>query len=133
MNFKRYLIATVAVFVFIFLYEFLVHGVLLLGLYELTPNVWRDFVVMEANMPLAMCFQLALAAWTTFVFTQVYEDGGMKNGLLFGLFFGVFAGILTASWFLWLPVSVILGWSWFAFSVIEGLGAGFILGLLYRK
>ena len=71
MNFKRYLLATLAVFIFIFLYEFLLHGHLLLPIYKATANVWRDFAQMQAEMPLAMCFQLALAAWTTFAFSQL--------------------------------------------------------------
>jgi hypothetical protein len=98
MNFQRYLLAALALFVFIFLYEMLVHGFLLLGMYHATASVWRNFAEMEANMPLAMCFQLALSAWTAFAFSQFYKEGGIKNGLFFGLLFGVFAGILTASW-----------------------------------
>ncbi len=133
MNVTRYLAATVALFAFIFLYEWLVHGVLLMGIYHETPQVWRDFAEMAAHMPLAMCFQLALAAWTAFVFTQIYPEGGLARGLPFGLYFGVFAGILTASWYLWLPVATKLGWSWLASGIGEGLGGGLILGSIYRK
>jgi hypothetical protein len=133
MNIRRYLVSTLALFIFIFLYELLMHGFVLLSLYETTPNVWRDFAEMEAKMPLAMCFQLALSAWSAFVFAQLYKEGGIKNGLIFGLFFGVFAGILTASWYLWLPVSAELGLSWLISGIVEGLGGGLILGSIYRK
>ena len=90
MNLKRYLGAAFALFVFIFFYEWLVHGYLLLGMYHKTSTVWRDFAEMAAHMPLAMCFQLALAAWTAFVFTQIFKEGGVKIGLFFGgLFWGI--------------------------------------------
>lgn len=93
-----------------------------MGMYRETSSVWRDFAEMEASMPLAMGFQLVFSAWTTFAFTQIYKEGGITQGLLFGLYFGVFAGILTASWYLWLPVPEKLGWSWLASGIMEGLG-----------
>lgn len=133
MNFPRYLLSTVALFVFIFAYELLVHGFMLDGIYKATADVWRDFAEMEANMPLAMCFQLALSAWSAFVFSQVYPEGGIKNGLLFGLFFGGFAGILTSSWYLWLKVPAKLAVIWLISGIAEGVGGGFVLGATYRK
>lgn len=132
MNLQRYLLSTVAMFVFVFLYEIWVHGFVFIGMYEATAQVWRDFSVMEANMPLAMGFQLVLSAWTAFIFTQMYKEGGVKNGLLFGLFLGVFAGILMASWYLWLNVPVTFSLIWLVSSIGEGLGSGLILGLVYH-
>lgn len=133
MNVPRYVLAAFALFVFIFLYEMLVHGFILMEVYESTADVWRDFAEMEANMPLAMCFQFALSAWSAFVFSQVYPNSGMKNGFIFGLFFGVFAGILTASWYLWLKVPAKLSLIWLMNGIVEGIGGGVVLGLVYRK
>lgn len=133
MNFRRYLLLTFALFAFIFLYEMLMHEFVLIGMYEATANVWRDFAEMEASMLLAICFQLAIAAWVAFTFSQIYKEGGIKNGLKFGLFFGVFAGMLTASWYLWLEVPAKLSVSWFLSSIGEGLGGGFVLGIIPRK
>ena len=133
MNFRRYLLSAFALFAFIFLYELVVHGFVLMGMYEATADVWRDFAEMQANMPVAMCFQFALSAWTAFAFTQMYKEGGIKNGLVFGLFFGVFAGILTASWYLWLDVPAELGLSWLISGIGEGLGGGLVLGAIYHQ
>lgn len=133
MNFKRYIAATVALFFFIFLYEMVVHGFLLMGIYEETSTIWRPFKEMQGNMLMTMGFQLALSAWVAFAFTQIYPEGGINKGLCFGLFFGVFAGILTSMWYLWLPVPAILGLGWFGLGVGEGLGGGFLLRLIYRK
>lgn len=130
MNFKRYLISTIALLVFIFLYELLMHGFILMGMYEATATTWRNFAEMENNMPLSLGFQTFLSAWVAYIFTQFYKKGGIKNGLRFGLFLGVFAGILTASWYLWLPVPGQLGLLWFITGVGEGLGGGFVLGLI---
>ena len=133
MNFKRYLGATIALFVFVFLYEWLVHGYLLMDTYKETPKLWRDFAEMQSNMPLMMGIQLFLSAWMAFIFTQIFKEGGFGKGLLFGLYFGVFAAILTGSWYLWLPVSTKMGWSWLASGFAEWLGGGIVLGSVYRR
>jgi hypothetical protein len=133
MNVKRYLIATLVLFVFIFLYEWFVHGYLLLGAYQATSDIWREAAEMTTNLPLALAFQLVFAAWIAFVFTQIYRDGGIERGLQFGLYFGVFAGILSASWYIYLPVTAQLGVSWLVSSIIEGLIGGLILGAIYRR
>lgn len=133
MNIKRYIGATLALFAFFFFYAWIVHDMLLMGLYEETRAVWRNFDEIEANMPMMMGFQFALAAWTAFAFTQLYKEGGLINGFWFGLYFGVFAGILTATWYLWLPVPFALCWAWFWTSVVQGLGGGLVLGSIYRK
>src|SRR5947208_2932589 len=103
MNFNRYLIATLALFVFIFAYQMLVNGFVLSEMYEVTKGVWRTYIEMKGNMTLSICFQLATAIWLSFVFSQLYKVGGIENGLRFGLYIGVFAGIMMGSWYLWLP------------------------------
>lgn len=133
MNFKRFLLGTLAVFAFFFLYEWLVHGNLLMSIYMQTPQVWRNFAEMEANLLLTILYQFALAAWVTFVFARLFPEGGIFNGLRLGIYLGVFAGILTASWYLWLPVSFSLVWDWLLAGIGEGVGAGLLLGLIYRR
>ncbi|HSW72701.1 MAG TPA: hypothetical protein VLG44_04780, partial [Chlamydiales bacterium] len=86
-----------------------------------------------ANTLVAMSFQFALSMWIVFVFSRIYPQGGIKNGLVFGLFFGVFAGMLTASWYLWLKVPAKLGISWLVNGIVEGVGGGFVLGCLSRQ
>lgn len=133
MNIKRFGLAALAVFVFVFLYEMFVNGFLLADFYGSTPQIWRKGVDIEANMRLHLLLQLVLSVWITFVFTQIYPEGGLSKGLLFGLFFGIFAAILTSSWYIWLPVVEKLGVSWFVSSLVEGLGCGFLLGAIYRR
>lgn len=133
MNFIRYLTATLCLFVFIFSYEMLIHDYILLNLYQTTQEVWRDFAEMEANLLLIICYQLVLSAWSVFIFCKLFREGGIRNGLRFGLCFGVLGGILTASWYLWLPVPVKLGLGWLLCGIGEGLGGGLVLGFIYNK
>ena len=41
MDIKRFIIAGISAFIFVFLYEYLVHGFLMMGHYEQTAAVWR--------------------------------------------------------------------------------------------
>ena len=41
MNMKCFALAATGAFIFVFLYEFFVHGFLMMGLYEQTASVWR--------------------------------------------------------------------------------------------
>lgn len=133
MNFPRYIGAAVALFIFMFFYEGFVNGMLLMGLYQQTASVWRPLAEMQANLPLMLLFQILIAFWVAFAFTQFFPEGGINKALLFGILFGVFAGLLTASWYQWLPVPSVLGWGWFFSGLVEGIGGGFILGLIYRR
>lgn len=132
MNMKRYLIATAVVFLFIFFFEWLVHGFIMMGLYTQTESVWREFGMMHTYMPVLILFKLALAAWFTYVYFQWYGNSGVKHGILFGIYFGVFAGLLMSSWYIWLPIPPQLGLGWFITGLVEWVGAGALLGYVYR-
>lgn len=133
MHIKRYLLASVAFFVFIFIYEMILHGFLLSPIYETTAHIWRSLAEMQGNIPKGIAFQIGLAFWTTFAFSQMYKEGGVSNGLKFGLFFGGFAAILTSNWYLWLPVSSLLGIYWFIIGLGKGLIGGLIIGSIYHQ
>lgn len=133
MNFKRYSIATIALFVFFFLYGWVVHGHLLKPLYQETPHLWRTHEGMEANFPLMLICEFLLAAWLAYIFTQFFPDGSIRNGFRFGLSFAVFAAILMGMSYIWMPISQALGWGWFAASFVEYLIGGLILGAIYQR
>lgn len=130
---RRYIASALSLFAFVVIYEAVVHGYVLSGMYLATAHIWRNFAEMEAMTPLAIAFQFVFSAWIACIFSQIYKEGGVKRGCIFGLFMGVFAGILTASWYLWLDVPIMLALLWFVSALVEGLGGGFILGLIYHK
>ena len=71
---KSCLISLLSVFGFIFLFEFLVHGVLLKGIYEQTVDVWRPEG--EQNMLFIFLSQLIYAMVIAFIFlhNKCYDD-----------------------------------------------------------
>ena len=131
MNIKRYVAATAILFVFIFAYESFVHGFLLIGIYNETPSIWRNYNQMIAYVPFNTVIMTLLSIWITFIFTRLFREGGWKNGLLFGLYFGVLSGIQAVGAYYYLPISVTLAAAWFIVYLVQSIIGGFLIGLIY--
>jgi hypothetical protein len=71
MNTKRWLLASLAVIVVMAALEFLVHGVLLSGLYRQTASLWRPEAEMQKMM---WVFWLGMLVFAPF-FTLIYVKG----------------------------------------------------------
>lgn len=132
MNVKRFIGAAIALCLFVFFYEWFVHGYLLVDQYMETPNLWRAYPQMMDLMPIGSLIKFIASFWLAFAFAQLYKQGGAAKGLLFGLFFGIFAGLLAASSYVWLPISTTLAFSWLLNGIVEWLIGGLILGAIYR-
>ncbi|MBS0614994.1 MAG: hypothetical protein JSR58_00390 [Verrucomicrobia bacterium] len=133
MNLKRFIGATVVLVVFLYFYEWLIHGVLLMNTYNETPNLWRPMQQMQSMMSLSLLFRVLMGGWFTYIFTKFHKDGGVENGLRFGCYLGIFAGIMAASTFMWLPISAKLAWAWFINNIVQFVAGGAIIGSIYRK
>jgi len=133
MNIKRYLIAVITLFAFIFIYESFVHGFLLASLYSQTPTIWRNQAQLTAYIPFNIAIMALIAIWVTFIYTRLFKEGGWRSGLRFGLYFGILSGIQAAGAYYYLPISLTLAAMWFIANIIESLVAGFLIGSIYRQ
>jgi energy-converting hydrogenase Eha subunit A len=132
MKTKRYLAASIALLIFIFVYESIVHGMLLINIYQETPTIWRSQSDMMSYMPFNIFVMVLLSLWLTFIFTRFFKQGGWRNGLRFGFYIGVLSGIQAAGAFYFLPISAALAGCWFIAYLIECIAGGFIIGTIYR-
>lgn len=131
MNVKRYVIAVIAVFIFVFLYEYLLHGMLLTDLYEQTKNLWRP--ENEHNMAFIIASQLGFAIMMTYIFTCNYEAKGIGEGVRYGLYIGLLLGAIDLGTYCYMPIPLTLTLSWVGGSIVKGLGSGVVLALTYKK
>jgi len=132
MNIKRYLGASLALCVFMFLYEWVVHGMALMPMYEATASIWRNHEAMQALFHINMLVMCLGAFWLTFIFTRCFHDGGVKNGLHFGFYLGVFAALQAFAAFFYLPIPLMLAVAWFGASFVEILLGSALVGLIYH-
>ncbi len=149
---KRCLIPAIAAFIFIFLFDWIFHGMLLMPLYEATSSVWRPQAEAQQLMPWMFFHQLALAVLFTCLFKKTCSvkvtactstpDASQnenkkccpyKRGICFGATIGLIVGVIHSMSYVWLPIPMTLALAWLAGSVTQGIGIGLILSLLHQK
>src|SRR4051812_40763357 len=108
MNTKRFVLSTLAVFGVLFVTDFMIHGVMLKGMYEQTPQIWRSESEMGRFFPFMLLSQLFFAAALTYVFPKGYERKGMGEGIRFGVCMSLLFGAHTFGMISYLPVSFAL-------------------------
>jgi len=132
-NIKRFALSLLTGFVFVFAFDFIVHGNLLIGMYGDTPQLWRTEAEMGTYFPFMLLAQFMTVFATALIFTRHYEGKGIKEGVRYGVLIGFLMGVLMAASYAWMPIAGMLALSWFFSGQILGLGLGVIYALTYRK
>ena len=132
MNVKRFIIASIAVFIVIQAVDWLVHGVLLSGWYREVKGVWRP--EMMDIMWVMMLGSLFYSFMFVFIFTKGYEGKGLLEGVRYGLLIGllVFVSGMLGQYVMY-PVPLGMAAVWIGYGVVEMMIAGAITAAIYRK
>lgn len=131
MNVKRYFLASLAVFVFIFIFEWVFHGNFLQDFYAQSPNLWRakeDYV-----FPVMLLAQLMFPLVFTFIFTKGYENKGIGEGVRYGILIGLLFIPTNLIFFAVQPLPWALVVLWSIGGLIEMMLAGAITAAIYRR
>ena len=133
MNTKRLVIACVVVFLFVFGYNWVLHGKVLNNAYMESAQLWRDEAGMRQHFGWLLLGQLLLSV----MFCVIYalrrgSEGGLAQGAGYGF---LVALLLSSGTFISyavepLPGKIALGW--FIGDSIQLVIAGAILGAIYR-
>jgi len=135
MNTKRWLLASVAVFVVIAVLEFFIHGVLLSDMYRQTASVWRPEMEMLRLMWIFWAGYLVFAPLFALIYVKGYERGkpGLGQGFRCGLYVGGMLSVMSSfGWYVILPIPLVLAFYWFLAILVEFIAAGLVAGLIYR-
>lgn len=133
MNVKRFVLACVAVFVFIFLFEWGFHGVLLKSAYAQTASMWRPEAEMGQHFGWLFFGQFVIA----FTFCLIYtRSEAAKQGVGFAIGYGLVIALMRSGndfiTYAVQPLPLSLIGSWVVGSIVEGIIAGALLGAIYR-
>jgi len=131
MNNKRYVLASLMVFVFIFVFEWFFHGVLLHDLYTQTQNLWR--AKEDVIMPAMFLGQLTFPFIFTFIFIKGYENKGIGEGIRYGILIGLLFIPSNLIYYAVMPLPFVLVGLWILGGLIEMILAGAIVSIIYRK
>ena len=129
MDYAKLGMAIGGVFVFVFLYEWLFHGVVLKKTYTASQSLWR--------LPKDCVWQALISgqALLAVIFSLFYALCGAGTGLEAGLLFGVMLGAVMAPHHLMMyavvPYPPKLVMAWIAGGVLEMGVCGAIVGWIY--
>ena len=131
MNIKRYIAASVAVFVVQQLLNFLIHGVILKAAYESTKSIWRPD--MASKMWILTLTTFILSFLFTLIFVKGYEAKGIPEGIRFGLLIGLFTSIPMAyNTYATFPIPYSLALQWFLYGTAASIVLGVVAASVYR-
>ena len=129
---KRLLLAVIAVFVAWSILDFIIHGVLLQPTYEATANLWRPME--EMKMPLMYVVTLLFTASFVGIYGLLVTEKSLASGIKFGALFGLATGIsMGFGSYTYMPIPLVLAWSWFFGSVVQAIIAGAITGVIVKS
>jgi len=134
MNWTRFALACVAVYVFYQAFGLVVHQYLMMDTYAPLQGVaFRTEAEMEGRMGLMF---LTSAVWSIlfcYIFVRGYEGKGILDGLRYGAIIGVFMGLPFAyeSWVLF-PLPLGIAHAWFVSGLVFTIAAGVIVAAVYK-
>lgn len=119
-------------FVFIFLFGFLWHGILMKGAYMETAALWRTDPDFNSHFWILILGHVVMA----FAFTGLYiSKVGIQStatGLGYGIVFGIFCVGIDLVRFAVEPLTTKILWMWIAGSLIGFAIMGALVGAIYR-
>ncbi len=121
----------IAAFVFVFLFEFIVHGVLLKGPYEATMNVWRPQD--ESNMAIMLLSQFLFAMAVAFFYPIVGPDKECKKAIPFSFGLGLVMAMPQIATYSYLPIPLSISLFWAAASFGKAFGCSFIVAKVFNR
>ncbi|OQW55033.1 MAG: hypothetical protein A4S09_17020 [Proteobacteria bacterium SG_bin7] len=128
---KGMFLGGLAAFIFVFLFEFLVHGFLMKEQYEATMNVWRPQA--ESNMAVMLLSQFLFAMAVAFFYPIVGPDKECKKAAPFGFGLGLVMAMPQIASYSYLPIPITISLLWAVASFVKAFGSAFIVAKVFNK
>lgn len=128
---KGMVLGGVAAFGFVFLFEFLVHGFLMMGMYEASKTVWRPQD--ESNMAVMLLSQFLFAIAVAFFYPIVGPDKECKKAIPFGFGLGLVMAMPQIATYSYLPIPISISIAWAAASFVKAFGSAFVVAKVFNK
>ncbi len=133
MNPKRLVLAIVAVFVGVWITDFLIHGLWLQSDYRATMNLWRPEAELQAHMGWLMLGQFLAAAMFVGIWAQGFAGQSCLGcACLYGVVMALFSQAATLITYAVQPLPASIAVKWFGSGVAQGVVMGVIAFFVYR-
>ena len=129
---KKIALGTVVVFISWEILDYIIHSVILMGIYERTPQLWRPTAEMKMGLMILVTFLSAL--FFVYLYARFVGEKSLQRGLFFGFVFGLATGIsMGYGTYTVMPIPYSLALGWFLGSVVESSVAGLLVGWLVKE
>lgn len=129
---KKLAVTVVAVFVYVFLSDWLIHGGILGKIYGETAHLWRPESEMERYMGFMILGQLLISLFFSIIFAKGYENKGIQEGVRFGALIGLLLVSPNFIMYAVTPYPATLLWAWVFLGILQTMGAGVVAALAYK-
>ncbi|MGH1439977.1 MAG: hypothetical protein ACRBBR_07710 [Cellvibrionaceae bacterium] len=130
---KRFWLGFIIVAVFITLYEWVFHGIMLKGDYIATAHLWRPEAEMESYFAWMFAGQLLFSFIFCLLFTFTRCQTNFKDGATYGLVIGLLMSSVSLVYYAVMPIPMSLLAGWILGGIIETIIAGAIFALVYIR
>ena len=128
---KAMIVSGLVAFVFVFLFEFLVHGYLMMGMYQETMSVWRPQA--ESNMFVMFLSQFLFAMSVAFFYPIIGPDKECKKAMPFGFGLGLIMFMPQIATYSYLPIPISISLAWGAAAFFKAFGSAVIISKTFSK
>ena len=131
MNIKRFILASIAVFVVFENIDTAMHMFVLSGFYQNLEHLWRK--EMWNYMWIMYLSVFFFSFMFVYVFTKGCENRGVLEGLRYGLIIGLLMNVVGIfSQFVVYPIPIFLAVIWFAYAMVQYIICGIVTALIYK-
>ena len=132
MNWKKFFIAFIAAFVFMFLFGFVWYGHLMQGIHNEVPTLWRTEADFGSHFPWLILGHAVMAFFLTMIYARLAPSGGAAAGFGLGImvaFLYIGDNLIT---FAVQPLTPKMLCGWIVGNLLEFAIAGAIVGAIYK-
>jgi len=129
---KQRLIATAVIVVLWLILDYIFHGVILMGDYSATAQLWRPMEDMKA-IPMNLA-TIATALVFVILFCQMIKDKTREKGIKLGVYVGLIVGIgMSLGTYSYMPITIKIAAIWFISTLVKYVVAGVVVGSIVTK
>ena len=131
MNTKKFLLASLAVFITLQILDFVIHNLLLGSVYESIQEAFRPD--MMDKMWIMYLTGIIFSLLFVYIFSKGYEGKGIIEGAKYGLIIGLVVHLVGSyNQYVVYPLPYSLVLKWFLYGTLELMIAGIVLALVYK-
>ena len=134
MNTKKFILASIVVFIVYEILNYVIHSFILGNAYMATASLWRPMEEMNSMMWIMWLGDLVKAFVFVYIFTKGIEGKGWAEGLRYGFWIGLYVSIgMAFGTYATSPIPFSIAIQWLIFGIIQLMICGIGAALVYKK